>query len=167
MAHSFVRGKFRSTRRAAPFLARPGVRRRSLSAARSLSHPQQRLRQTVGALVLPRHAQPARYTRWQGLDLLPARRGIRFRRALVSQFHFLQIGEFPSSYHAIDPRTLRNTVKVSLCGLDLPNPEDTSLLRHWHSDDQDPPDKLICRICREICRKSLQSPLGHKQGQAI
>ncbi len=93
-------------------------------------------------------------------------RGIRFRRALVSQFHFLQIGEFPS-YHAIDPRTLRNTVKVSLCGLDLPHPEDTSLLRHWHSDDQDPPDKLICRTCREICRKSLQSPLDRKQGQAI
>ena len=92
-------------------------------------------------------------------------RGLRFRRALVSQFHFLQIGEFPF-YHAIDPRTLRNTVKVSLCGLDLPDPEDTSLLRHWHSDDQDPPDEMICSHCREICRESLQSPLDHKQGKA-
>lgn len=91
--------------------------------------------------------------------------GIRFRRALVSQFHFLQIGEL-ASYHAIDPRTLRSIVKVSLCGLELPDPEDNSLLRHWHSDDQDPPDELICRHCREICHNSLQSPIEHKHGQA-
>lgn len=93
-----------------------------------------------------------------------AGRRLRFKRTLVSQFHFVQIAEFPD-FHAIDPRTLRNQHKVSLCGLELPDPEYTSLLRHWHSDDQDPPDELICSQCRGLCHKSLQIPLEQKQGK--
>lgn len=98
----------------------------------------------------------------RGLILQFPKKKIRFRRSLVNQFHFLRIGEF-SPYHAIDPRSLRNAVKMSLCGLVLPDPEDSTLVRHWHSDDQDPPPESTCRECGRICRTSLQSPEDHAQ----